>query len=52
MIEGTGLITDSIIKTNRIVTVPSDIIRRKLGNANPLLIQAVKNSLKKIFELD
>lgn len=52
LIEGTGLITDSILKTNRIVTVPSDLIRRKLGNANPLLIQAIKKSLKKIFELD
>ena len=52
LIEGTGLITDSVIKINRIVTVPTELIKRKLGNANPLLIQAVKNSLKKIFELD
>ena len=52
LIEGTGLITDSVIKINRIVTVPAELIKRKLENANSLLIQAVKNSLKKIFELD
>jgi mRNA interferase MazF len=50
--EATGLITDSVIKLNRIVTIPSDLIKRKLGYANPLLVKVIKNQLKEIFELD
>jgi mRNA interferase MazF len=50
--EGTGLIVDSVIKLHRIVTIPKHIIKRKLGEVNPILAQIVNKNLIKIFQLN
>ena len=50
--KGTGLIVDSVIKLHRIVTIPKRIIKRKLGEANPVLSKIVKTNLINIFELN
>ncbi|MFW5774278.1 MAG: type II toxin-antitoxin system PemK/MazF family toxin [Tangfeifania sp.] len=50
--EGSGLKLDSVIKINRIVTIPKRIIARKLGIANPELSHVIKMKLKLLFELE
>ncbi len=50
--EGSGLNLDSVIRVNRIVTIPEKIIKRKLGKANAELSDAIKTKLKLLFELE
>ncbi|MBT3382316.1 MAG: hypothetical protein HN778_18210 [Prolixibacteraceae bacterium] len=50
--DKTGLITDSIIKLHRLTTIPKKLIKRKLGEANPILVKKIKSNLVQLFELD
>jgi len=48
----TGLKTDSVIKLNRMVTLPNNLIQRKLGEANEMLQAMIRTQLINIFELE
>jgi mRNA interferase MazF len=47
-----GLAVSSVIKLHRLVTVPKNLIKRKLGELSPVHQQKVKLKLKEIFTLD
>ena len=48
----TGLALSSVIKLHKLVTVPTNLIKRKLGKLSPAHQQKVKLKLKEIFALD
>ena len=50
--EGTDLAVDSVIKLHRLVRIPKNLIKRKLGEANIDLKQTVQLQLKTLFEID
>jgi len=50
--QKTGLKTDSVIKLNRMVTIPKNLVQRKLGEANPMLQAMIRTQLINIFELE
>ena len=50
--SATGLALSSVIKLRRLVTVPKNLIKRKLGEPSPVHQQKVKLKLKEIFALD
>jgi mRNA interferase MazF len=50
--KGTGLAVDSVIKLHRMVTIPKNLIKRKLGEANSDLKQTIQIQLKTLFEID
>ncbi|MDT3740524.1 MAG: type II toxin-antitoxin system PemK/MazF family toxin [Candidatus Kapabacteria bacterium] len=47
--EGTGLISDSVIRLHKLVTVPKRIIKRKLGSINNDLEIIIKDKLYKLL---
>jgi len=47
-----GLAVSSVIKLHRLVIVPKNLIKRKLGELPPVHQQKVKLKLKKIFALN
>ncbi|MCK9462260.1 MAG: type II toxin-antitoxin system PemK/MazF family toxin [Proteobacteria bacterium] len=47
---GTGLAVDSVVRLHRLVTVPRELIRRKLGTLGPSLQEEVRGKLSKLFE--
>jgi len=44
----TGLAVDSVIRLHRVVTIPRDLIKRKLGTINPSVQQEAR---RRIFQL-
>ena len=46
----TGLVSDSIIRIHKIVTIPSTLIKRKLGVLNLELTQNVQKAIKYLFQ--
>jgi len=50
--SGTGLTADSVIRLHKIVTIPKDLIKRKLGSIDKTIVLEIKNKIKKLFEID
>jgi mRNA interferase MazF len=48
---GTGLLVDSVIRLHKIVTIPSSLIKRKLGTINKSLEIEVEKKIKTLFEI-
>jgi mRNA interferase MazF len=48
---GTGLLVDSVIRLNKMVTIHKKLIKRKLGSINKSLENILKFKIKKLFEL-
>jgi len=48
----TGLALSSVIKLHRLITVPTNLIKRKLGELSPAYQKQLKLKLKEIFALD
>ena len=51
-LQHTGLKVNSAIKLHRIVTIPTDLIKRELGRLPSLYHKSVNEKLKKLFEID
>ena len=49
--SGTGLLVDSVIRLHKIVTIPSSLIKRKLGSINKVLEIEVERELKSLFKI-
>jgi len=49
--SGTGLLVDSVIRLHKIVTIPSSLIKRKLGSINKVLEIEVERKLKSRFKI-
>jgi len=49
--SGTGLSIDSTIKLHKIVTIPKNLIKRKLGRINKSLELEINKRLKELFEI-
>ena len=47
--ERTGLLVDSIIRLHKVVTIPSSLIQRKLGNVNSSLEVQVSKRIQGLF---
>jgi mRNA interferase MazF len=47
--ERTGLLVDSVIRLHKMVTIPSSLIQRKLGNVNSSLEVQVSKKIKGLF---
>ena len=47
----TGLITDSVIRLHKIVTIPESLIARKLGVINKKLESKIEKKLKNLFKI-
>lgn len=47
--ERTGLLVDSVIRLHKMVTIPSSLIQRKLGNVNPSLEVQVRKKIQGLF---
>lgn len=47
---GTGLTVDSVIRLHKIVTIPKDLIRRKLGVINNVLEVEIKRKIGLLFD--
>ena len=48
--EGTGLVVDSVIRLHKIVTIPKNLLIRKLGVINKSVEKEVISKLKILFE--
>ncbi|OQX78343.1 MAG: growth inhibitor PemK [Bacteroidetes bacterium 4484_276] len=48
--EGTGLVVDSVIRLHKIVTIPKNLLIRKLGSINKSVEKEVISKLKNLFE--
>lgn len=48
---GTGLITDSVIRLHKVVTIPKNLIKRKLGTLSEELITEVKLKIKQLYQV-
>jgi mRNA interferase MazF len=47
---GTGLTVDSVIRLHKIVTIPRDLIKRKLGAINSSTEVETKRKLRQLFD--
>jgi mRNA interferase MazF len=47
----TGLMVDSVIRLHKIVTIPKQIMKRKLGVLNLELKNEIRNKLKVLFNI-
>ena len=47
----TGLHVDSIIKLHKVVTIPKELIKRKLGELSDFNARIVEKKLLKLFEI-
>jgi len=47
---GTGLLVDSVIRLHKIVTIPSSLIKRKLGSINKILEIEVERKIETLFK--
>lgn len=48
--DGTGLAVDSVIRLHRVVTIPRDLIKRRLGTIGPDLQREVRDKFFGLFE--
>ncbi|MFO8071806.1 MAG: type II toxin-antitoxin system PemK/MazF family toxin [Polyangia bacterium] len=48
--SGTGLAVDSVIRLHRLVTIPRQLVRRKLGAIGPEVREDVRRRLFELFE--
>jgi mRNA interferase MazF len=51
-IIGTGLTADSVIRLHKVVTIPKDIIKRRLGIINKSVVLEAKVKIRQLFEND
>ena len=49
---GTGLAVDSVIRLHKIVTIPKNLIKRKLGEVNNSVEVAIEMKIRQLFQLD
>jgi len=47
---GTGLTVDSVIRLHKIVTIPKNIIKRKLGTINESIAIEVSEKIRQLFD--
>lgn len=47
---GLGLVTDSVIRLHKIVTIPKSLIKRKLGRINKSVEGEIRRKLKQLFD--
>lgn len=47
----TGLKVPSVLRLNRIMTIPINLIQRELGTLSPNMQSEIKNKLRKLFEI-
>ncbi len=48
---GTGLIVSSVIRLHKIVTIPKNLIKRKLGTINKSLEHEMAIKIRQLFEI-
>ncbi len=48
--SGTGLTVDSVIRLHKIVTIPKDLIKRKLGSVNKTIALETRNKISQLFD--
>jgi mRNA interferase MazF len=48
--ESTGLAVDSVIRLHKVVTIPKNLLMRKLGSINKSVEKEVISKLKNLFE--
>ncbi len=48
---GTGLTVDSVIRLHKIVTIPTSLIKRRLGKVNSSTATEIKAKIKRLFDL-
>ena len=46
----TGLAVDSVIRLHKVVTIPRNLIKRRLGIINPSVQQKVRDRIFRLFE--
>lgn len=47
---GTGLTVDSVIRLHKIVTIPKNLIKRKLGTINNSVEIQIKKKIRQLFD--
>lgn len=47
---GTGLTVDSVIRLHKIVTIPKNLIKRKLGRINNSVEIQIKKKIRQLFD--
>jgi len=47
---GTGLAVDSVIRLHKIVTIPKNLIKRKLGTINNSVEIQIKKKIRQLFD--
>lgn len=47
---GTGLTSDSVIRLHKMVTIPKNLIKRKLGSVDKVLQIEIDNKIRHLFE--
>ena len=48
--NGKGLNVDSVIRLHKIVAIPKDLIKRKLGTVNIYIARETNNKISQLFE--